>query len=79
VDMLTTTAIGGIAGGSLGPLRVMSGEDVAASCYLISGYRGDASCKSTMVLMLRMAVNEWLGMVRGCCCKMFCYYQCLIL
>lgn len=43
--MLITTAIGGIAGEALGPWRVMSGEDVAASCYQVSGYRGCASCE----------------------------------
>lgn len=38
MGILITTAIGGLM--LVGPWRVMSGEDVAASCYQIGGYRG---------------------------------------
>ena len=55
----------------VGPWRVMSGEDVAASYYQISGNRGYARCESIMALLLRVVDRRGLETVKDGVIKCF--------
>ena len=49
----------------------MSGEDIAASYYQISDYRGCARCDSIMALLLRISDRRWLETVKDDVIKCF--------
>ena len=49
----------------------MSGEDIAASYYQISDYRGCARCDSITALLLRISDRRWLETVKDDVIKCF--------